>query len=100
MAASSRTQVLSLYRLMLKESKNFPAYNYRTYAIRRVRDAFRENKHVEDPKTIQALLVKARENLLLIQRQVRLFSIPTCMAALYLAALNQISGPISCLQTA
>ncbi|XP_041103830.1 LYR motif-containing protein 4 isoform X1 [Polyodon spathula] len=70
MAASSRTQVLSLYRLMLKESKNFTAYNYRTYAIRRVRDAFRENKHLEDPKTIQAQLIKARENLVIIQRQV------------------------------
>ncbi|XP_041103831.1 LYR motif-containing protein 4 isoform X2 [Polyodon spathula] len=69
MAASSRTQVLSLYRLMLKESKNFTAYNYRTYAIRRVRDAFRENKHLEDPKTIQAQLIKARENLVIIQRQ-------------------------------
>ncbi|XP_024900719.1 LYR motif-containing protein 4 isoform X2 [Pteropus alecto] len=30
MAASSRAQVLDLYRAMLRESKNFSAYNYRS----------------------------------------------------------------------
>lgn len=29
MAASSRAQVLDLYRAMLRESKRFGAYNYR-----------------------------------------------------------------------
>uniref|UniRef100_A0A8C1S3U8 Complex 1 LYR protein domain-containing protein n=1 Tax=Cyprinus carpio TaxID=7962 RepID=A0A8C1S3U8_CYPCA len=56
MAASSREHVLSLYRLLLKESKKFPSYNYRTYALRRVRDAFRENRTVEDPKVVEELL--------------------------------------------
>nr|XP_055037732.1 LYR motif-containing protein 4 isoform X1 [Misgurnus anguillicaudatus] len=69
MAASSRTQVLSLYRLLLKESKKFPSYNYRTYALRRVRDAFRENQTVEDPQVLEALLTRARDSLALIQRQ-------------------------------
>ncbi|KAF6109954.1 LYR motif containing 4 [Phyllostomus discolor] len=30
MAASSRAQVLDLYRAMLRESKHFSAYNYRS----------------------------------------------------------------------
>ncbi|PNJ71020.1 LYRM4 isoform 3 [Pongo abelii] len=30
MAASSRAQVLDLYRAMLRESKRFSAYNYRS----------------------------------------------------------------------
>ncbi|XP_050953752.1 LYR motif-containing protein 4 isoform X1 [Labeo rohita] len=71
MAASSREHVLSLYRLLLKESKKFPSYNYRTYALRRVRDAFRENRTVEDPKVVEELLNKARDSLALIQRQLR-----------------------------
>lgn len=48
MAASSCAQVLDLYQAMLRESKQFSADNYRTYASRRIRDAFRENKNVKD----------------------------------------------------
>ncbi|XP_058250991.1 LYR motif-containing protein 4 [Hemibagrus wyckioides] len=70
MAAPSRTQVLSLYRMLLRESNKFPSYNYRTYALRRVRDAFRDNRDVEDPKVLEQLLNKARDNLAIIQRQV------------------------------
>ncbi|XP_076999890.1 LYR motif-containing protein 4 isoform X1 [Tamandua tetradactyla] len=69
MAASSRAQVLDLYRAMLRESKHFSAYNYRTYAIRRIRDAFRENKNVKDPVEIQTLVNKAKRDLGIIRRQ-------------------------------
>lgn len=72
MAASSRAQVLDLYRAMLRESKRFSAYNYRTYAIRRIRDAFRENKNVKDPVEIQSLVNKAKKDLGMIQRQVHI----------------------------
>ncbi|XP_043961147.1 LYR motif-containing protein 4 isoform X2 [Gambusia affinis] len=30
MAASTRSQVISLYKMMLKESSRFPSYNYRS----------------------------------------------------------------------
>ncbi|XP_045407585.1 LYR motif-containing protein 4 isoform X1 [Lemur catta] len=69
MAASSRAQVLDLYRAMLRESKHFSAYNYRTYAVRRIRDAFRENKNVKDPVEIQTLVNKAKRDLGIIRRQ-------------------------------
>ncbi|XP_062377434.1 LYR motif-containing protein 4 isoform X1 [Sardina pilchardus] len=68
MAASAKAQVLSLYRLLLRESKKFSSYNYRTYAMRRVKDAFKENKNVEDPQNLQRLLNQAWESLALIQR--------------------------------
>ncbi|XP_052585713.1 LYR motif-containing protein 4 [Peromyscus californicus insignis] len=71
MAASSRAQVLDLYRAMLRESKHFSAYNYRMYAVRRIRDAFRENKNVKNPVEIQALVNKAKRDLEIIRRQVR-----------------------------
>ncbi|XP_060776701.1 LYR motif-containing protein 4 [Neoarius graeffei] len=70
MAAPSRTQVLALYRMLLRESSKFPSYNYRTYALRRVRDAFRENQNVEDPKVLEQLLNKAHDSLAIIKRQV------------------------------
>ncbi|XP_068959649.1 LYR motif-containing protein 4 isoform X2 [Petaurus breviceps papuanus] len=69
MAASSRAQVLDLYRVMLRESSKFTSYNYRTYAIRRIREAFRENKNVKDPAQIQMLVNKAKRNLEIIRRQ-------------------------------
>ncbi|KAM7098582.1 LYR motif-containing protein 4 isoform 3-T3 [Molossus nigricans] len=69
MAASSRAQVLDLYRAMLRECKHFSAYNYRTYAIRRIRDAFRENKSAKDPVEIQTLVNKAKRDLGMIRRQ-------------------------------
>ncbi|XP_077411170.1 LYR motif-containing protein 4 [Vanacampus margaritifer] len=70
MAAPSRAQVISLYRMLLQESYNFPSYNYRTYAVRRVRDAFRVNKNVDDPKMVERLVLEGRQSLALIQRQV------------------------------
>ncbi|XP_075682788.1 LYR motif-containing protein 4 [Rhinoderma darwinii] len=70
MASSSRAQVLNLYKVLLRESQKFNAYNYRTYAIRRVRDAFREKKNVNDFHEIQSLVYQAKENLKIIQRQV------------------------------
>ncbi|KAM4706096.1 LYR motif-containing protein 4 isoform 1-T1 [Rhinophrynus dorsalis] len=70
MAASSRSQVLALYKTMLRESQKFSSYNYRTYAIRRIRDAFREKKNVDDFHEIQTLVHRAKENLSVIQRQV------------------------------
>uniref|UniRef100_A0A3B3U5Z7 Complex 1 LYR protein domain-containing protein n=1 Tax=Poecilia latipinna TaxID=48699 RepID=A0A3B3U5Z7_9TELE len=70
MAASTRSQVISLYKMMLKESSRFPSYNYRTYALRRVRDAFRANREVEDPKAVERLMDEGEQMLALIQRQV------------------------------
>uniref|UniRef100_A0A9L0IV65 LYR motif containing 4 n=1 Tax=Equus asinus TaxID=9793 RepID=A0A9L0IV65_EQUAS len=44
----------------------------RTYAVRRIRDAFRENKNVKDPVEIQALVNKAKRDLEIIRRQVHI----------------------------
>ncbi|KAM9199375.1 LYR motif-containing protein 4 [Mergus octosetaceus] len=70
MAAASQAQVLRLYRALLRESQRFGGYNYRTYAIRRIRDAFRENKNITDSEKIEELVNKAKANLEIIHRQV------------------------------
>ncbi|XP_048868211.1 LYR motif-containing protein 4 isoform X1 [Brienomyrus brachyistius] len=70
MASCSRSQVISLYRMLMKESKKFPSYNFRTYALCRVKHGFRENQHVDNPRTLDVLLSQARESLALIKRQV------------------------------
>ncbi|XP_074683808.1 LYR motif-containing protein 4 isoform X4 [Strix aluco] len=95
MAASSRAQVLRLYRALLRESQRFGSYNYRTYAIRRIRDAFRENKNIKDSEKIEELVNKAKANLEVIHRQpsMQCASLP----ALPLPSLVGLSTWLPCL---
>uniref|UniRef100_A0A673XRU1 Complex 1 LYR protein domain-containing protein n=1 Tax=Salmo trutta TaxID=8032 RepID=A0A673XRU1_SALTR len=44
--------------------------SFRMYTLRRVQDAFRANRSVEDPKMVEQLLNQGRDNLDIIQRQV------------------------------
>lgn len=67
---SSRMQLLTLYKKLIRESERFTNYNFRSYALRRVRVAFRENKSLSDPKLIQKEIGIAKDNLEIIRRQV------------------------------
>ncbi|KAL6363107.1 hypothetical protein LRP88_02511 [Fusarium phalaenopsidis] len=49
-------QVRSLYRQLLRQGEQFAAYNFREYAKRRTRDAFREHKDEQDPRKVQELV--------------------------------------------
>ncbi|XP_070490949.1 protein bcn92 [Chironomus tepperi] len=66
----SRRLVLSLYKDLLREGSKFPAYNFRMYALRRTKDAFKDNKSLTDGDMINKSIVEAKENLELIRRQV------------------------------
>lgn len=90
--AHSRSKILQLYKNLIKESSKFEAYNYRfvntmksnlifevikqlfifffsNYALRRIRDGFKENKNVSDVDQISKLIEKAENNLNIIKRQ-------------------------------
>lgn len=56
-------QVRSLFRSLLRQSSQFANYNFREYATRRTKDAFRENKDVEDQRRIQELVQKGLKEL-------------------------------------
>ncbi|KAI5867732.1 hypothetical protein GGS23DRAFT_593019 [Durotheca rogersii] len=56
-------QARSLYRQLLRQGEQFQAYNFREYAKRRTKDAFRENMGVQDPREIQTLLQKGLKEL-------------------------------------
>nr|CAH0100755.1 unnamed protein product [Daphnia galeata] len=68
--AATRMEVLKLYKQLLRESLKFSSYNFREYAVMRVKDAFRENKNVTDITAVQKQLVKGYTNLAIIKRQV------------------------------
>lgn len=50
------TSGIAQYRQLLRQGNQFTAYNFREYAKRRTRDAFRENKSVNDPRKVQELV--------------------------------------------
>ena len=56
-------EVRSLYRSLLRTSRQFAAYNFREYAKRRTRDAFREHSTVTDVRQIQELMQKGLREL-------------------------------------
>lgn len=62
-------QARSLYRQLLRQGAQFDAYNFREYARRRTRDAFKEHKDVQDPRQIQELLQKGLKDLQMLKRQ-------------------------------
>ncbi|XP_061427936.1 LYR motif-containing protein 4 [Lethenteron reissneri] len=70
MAAPSRTRVLALYKALLRESGRFASYSYREYALRRVKDAFQENRTLQEPEKVASLMARAQESLDVIRRQV------------------------------
>ncbi|RBQ89593.1 hypothetical protein VDGD_02657 [Verticillium dahliae] len=56
-------QARSLYRQLLRQGEQFAAYNFRDYAKRRTRDAFREHQHVQDSREVQELIQKGLKEL-------------------------------------
>ncbi|KAL8400203.1 hypothetical protein RB594_000553 [Gaeumannomyces avenae] len=55
--------------LLLRQSDQFAAYNFREYAKRRTRDAFRENQGVSDPRRVQELVQEGLRELQVMKRQ-------------------------------
>ncbi|ORY55656.1 uncharacterized protein BCR38DRAFT_414835 [Pseudomassariella vexata] len=62
-------QSRSLYRQLLRQGTQFNAYNFREYARRRTRDAFREHREVQDPRQVQDLIQKGLKELQMMKRQ-------------------------------
>ena len=62
-ASTSTQSVKSLYRSLLRQSKQFANYNFRTYAWRRTRDAFREHQGENDERRVQELVQKGLKEL-------------------------------------
>uniref|UniRef100_A0A803TQC3 Complex 1 LYR protein domain-containing protein n=1 Tax=Anolis carolinensis TaxID=28377 RepID=A0A803TQC3_ANOCA len=58
---------MRLYRALLRKSQAFSAYEYRIYAIRRIKDDFRENQNINDSTEIETLLNKEKTNLEIIR---------------------------------
>lgn len=51
------------FRQLLRQGEQFAAYNFREYATRRTRDAFREHKDEKDPRRQQELIQEGLKEL-------------------------------------
>ncbi|KAI4258892.1 MAG: hypothetical protein LQ352_001005 [Teloschistes flavicans] len=56
-------QARSLFRSLLRQSSQFAAYNFREYAKRRTRDAFREHHSETEERRVQELVQKGLKEL-------------------------------------
>ena len=62
-------QVLKLYRDMLRASAGFQDSGVRAYALRRVKQGFREKQHLVDEQQIEAAVARAKQDLEMLRRQ-------------------------------
>lgn len=75
--AISRTEVLSLYRSLLRTARQFSDYNIREYTKRRTDDAFRENRNLSDFSSISAAFSDGKAQLDIAKRQAIVYSLYT-----------------------
>ncbi|KAL2722137.1 protein bcn92 [Vespula maculifrons] len=68
--ANTQNKILNLYRNLIRECKKWNSYNFRMYALRKVRYEFQQNKTLQDEKEIQQCFKKGQEALEMIKRQV------------------------------
>ncbi|KAL1637455.1 hypothetical protein SLS56_000593 [Neofusicoccum ribis] len=68
-AADTAYQARSLYRSLLRQGRQFAAYNFREYAIRRTKDSFRANQRLTDSREIQDAISKGLKELQSLKRQ-------------------------------
>ncbi|KAI6194285.1 CDK-activating kinase assembly factor MAT1 [Aphelenchoides besseyi] len=69
MSSLNRTEILGIYKKLLRTASKFPQYNYREFAQRRIYDYFVTNKAVRDTDQLVALRKEAEQALSLLQRQ-------------------------------
>ncbi|PCG96732.1 Complex 1 LYR protein [Penicillium occitanis (nom. inval.)] len=62
-------QVRSLFRSLMRQSSQFSNYNFREYARRRTRDAFREHQKEGEERKIQEFIQEGLKNLRMMKRQ-------------------------------
>ncbi|PTU21912.1 hypothetical protein P175DRAFT_0500804 [Aspergillus ochraceoroseus IBT 24754] len=57
------------FRSLLRQSSQFSNYNFREYALRRTRDAFREHQKETEDRRIQELMQEGLQSLRMMKRQ-------------------------------
>ncbi|KGN64034.1 hypothetical protein Csa_014098 [Cucumis sativus] len=75
MATPSTSEILSLFRSLLRTARQFPDYNIREYIKRRTIDSFRENQTLSDASSISSVYAGGRAQLEVAKRQAIVYSL-------------------------
>ncbi|KAG8888094.1 hypothetical protein FRB99_004160 [Tulasnella sp. 403] len=67
-AAPTRANIISLYTSMLRTSRTFASYNFRTYFLRNTRTKFRAHMDEKDPARVAEWYKKGLEELEVLKR--------------------------------
>lgn len=73
--APTRSEVLSLFRSLMRTAREFTDYNVREYTKRRTVDAFRHNRHLSDTKEVAAAFADGKVQLGVAKRQAVVYSL-------------------------
>ncbi|KVH99264.1 LYR motif-containing protein 4-like [Cynara cardunculus var. scolymus] len=71
----TRTEIISLFRSLLRSAREFSDYNIREYTKRRTIDSFRDNKTLSDPSSIAAAFTDGKSQLQVAKRQAVVYSL-------------------------
>ncbi|CAA2959643.1 Hypothetical predicted protein, partial [Olea europaea subsp. europaea] len=71
----ARSEVLSLYRSLLRMAREYTDDNMRKYVKRRTIDAFRHNYHLSDPSATAAAFTDGKSHLGVAMRQAVVYSL-------------------------
>ncbi|KAL7114913.1 hypothetical protein ACP275_04G150800 [Erythranthe tilingii] len=74
-SAPTRSEVLFLFRSLLRTARQFTDYNIREYAKRRTVDAFRHNRRLSDPAEAATAFAEGKSQLEVAKRQAVVYSL-------------------------
>ncbi|KAM1009760.1 hypothetical protein FF1_045154 [Malus domestica] len=88
--ASSRAEVLTMFRSFLRVARKFTDYNIREYTKRRTVDGFRQNRNLSDPFAISSAFSDGKAQLEVANRQALVYS----LYAPKLKSVMEVQNPI------
>lgn len=71
----TRSEVLLLFRSLLRTARQFNDYNVREYTKRRTIDGFRQNRTLTDPEAVASAFSEGKSQLDVAKRQAVVYSL-------------------------
>lgn len=67
--------IQNLYKALLRHARSFPQYNYRNYALRKIKEEFAAAKELKTPEELNKFVEKEKENLEQLKRMIKVQSL-------------------------
>ena len=67
--------IKSLYKSLLRYARQFPQYNYRNYALRKIKEDFSDVKSLKTPEELNKFVIEEQEALEQLKRMIKVQSV-------------------------